>query len=246
VAGDWEGTGPHGVPLSFRLIRQSGRLVLTSLAAGSPATCPALARDAEAVPLAGVSYAGPGGAASVGSSVLPPVALSGRIPATTQRVYLRGAFSSPSSGTLSIQIQKRLGCGWPDSTLTWTVHRSARRKVADGTWTGSLTNPGIINGNVRLSVSEQGRVVDSFTSFFTCLTDTQQGNTNFRAAPAFEFIRRDGSFYSPLTGTLLRGHNTTWSGRFSASGKLTGTLTIFDDCTNHLITARFSARRDKS
>jgi hypothetical protein len=245
LPGKWEGIGPHGVPLSFQLVRRSGRLVLTSLAAGSPATCPALARDAEAVPLAGVSYAGPGGATGVGSSVPAPVALSGRIPGTSQRVFVRGAFSSPGSGTLSVPIQKKLGCGWPERILTWSVHRSSRRTVADGTWTGPLTATGLINGNVRLSVSAQGRVVQSFTSFFTCLTDTQQGNTTFRSVPAFEFIRRDGSFYSPLTGTRLRGHNTTWSGRFSAAGKLTGTLSIFDDCTNRVIRAGFTARRTK-
>lgn len=245
LPGNWEGSGPHGVPLSFRLVRQAGHLVLTSLAAGSPAACPVLPRDAEAVPLFGLSYAGPGGATSVGSSVLPPVVLSGRIPATTQRVFLRGAFSSPGSGRLSVQIQKKFHCGWPERILTWSVHRRTRRKVADGTWTGPLTATGLINGNVRLSVSEQGRVVDSFTSFFTCLTNTQQGNTTFRSVPAFEFIRRDGSFYSLLTGTRLHGHNTTWSGRFSASGKLTGTLSIFDDCTNRVIRASFTARRIK-
>jgi hypothetical protein len=243
-AGSWEGSGPHGLPLSFKLVRRGGHLAVTALAVGSPATCPALPRDAEAVPLTNVSYAGPGGA-SVGSSAFPPVALAGQVPGTKQRIYVRGAFSSPVAGTLSVQIQKKLGCGWPDSTLTWSVHRASRRLVANGTWTGPLTAAGLINGNVRLVVAEQGRVVQSFTSFFTCLTDTQQGNTTFRAVPAFEFIRRDGSFYSPLTGTQLHGHNTTWSGRFSAAGKLTGALTIYDDCTGHLIRAGFAATRTK-
>ena len=245
LTGSWEGNGPHGVPLSFRLVRRGDHLVLTSLAVGSPATCPALPRDAEAVPLANISYAGPGGATGVGSSLLPPVALSGRVPGTTQRIFVRGSFSSPGSGRLSVPIQKKLGCGWPDSTLTWSVHRARRRDVADGTWAGPLTANGLINGNVRLVVAEQGRVVQSFTSFFTCLTDTQQGNTTFRAVPAFEFIRPDASFYSPLTGTRLRGHNTTWSGRFSAGGTLSGALRIFDDCTNRVIKARFSATRTK-
>jgi hypothetical protein len=245
LPGSWEGNGPHGVPLSFKLVRRGGHLVLTSLAAGSPATCPALPRDAEAVPLASVSYAGPGGVTGVGSSLLPPVALSGRVPARTQRIFVRGSFSSPGSGTLSVPIQKNLGCGWPDSTITWSVHRARRRDVADGTWTGPLTAQGLINGNVRLVVAEEGRVIQSFTTFFTCLTDTQQGNTTVRAVPAFEFIRPDGSFYSPLTGTLVRGHNTTWSGRFSAAGTLTGTLKIFNDCTNRVIKARFSAMRTK-
>lgn len=243
--GNWEGHGPHGLPLSFSLVRRGGKLELTSLTAGSPASCPAIPRDAEAVPLTNVSYAGPGGATGVGSAALPPVALSGDVPKTTRRVYVRGGFTSPVSGTFSVHIQKNLGCGWPDSTLTWSVHRARRRAVSDGTWTGPLIAKGLINGNVRLVITTQGRVVSSFTSFFTCLTDTQQGNTLFRSVPAFEFIRGDGSFYSPLTGARLRGHNTTWSGRFAASGKLTGALSIFDDCTNHLIRARFSATRTR-
>jgi hypothetical protein len=245
LAGDWEGTGPHGAPLSFKLLRQSGHLVATSLAVGYPESCPAIARDAEAVPLANVAYSGPGGRTSPGSTALPPVALSGQVPHSTQVVLVRGGFSSPSSGTLSVQLQKKIGCGWPDTTLNWSVHRAARRAVADGTWTGPLTAHGLINGNVRFIVGEQGRVIDSFTSFFTCITDTQQGNTNFRSSPAFDFIRPDGSFYSPLTSALLRGHRTTWSGRFLNRGKLSGTVTIFNDCTNHLIKVHFDAKRTK-
>lgn len=245
LVGNWEGTGPHGVPLSFNLVRQGGSVVATSVAVGYPASCPAVGRDAEAVPLDNPLYAGPGGRTSPGSAVLPPVSLSGQVAGSAQQVFVRGSFTNPRTGALSIQIQKRIGCGWPDTTLTWGVHHASRRPVADGTWTGPLTAHGLINANVRFVVGEQGRVIDSFTSFFTCITDTQQGNTTFRSSPAFDFIRPDGSFFSPLTSALLRGHRTTWSGRFSQSGKLTGGLTVFDDCTNHLIKASFTARRSQ-
>jgi hypothetical protein len=171
--------------------------------------------------------------------------LSGRIPRSARLAILRGRFSSADTGTFSVPIRKKLGCGWPDRTLTWSVHRAKRERIGDGTWTGPLTSPGLINGNVRLVVGARGRAVDSFTSFFTCITDTQQGNTNFRAVPAFEFIRPGGSFYSPLNGGLVRGHRTTWSGRFSPAGGLSGTLTIFDDCTGKLVSAHFSATRTK-
>ena len=60
-AGDWEGTGPHGLPLSFELARHGGHIVATSLAVGYPASCPALARDTEGVPLTSPAYAGPAG-----------------------------------------------------------------------------------------------------------------------------------------------------------------------------------------
>jgi hypothetical protein len=245
LAGNWEGTGPHGAPLSFNLVRQGGHLVATSLAVGYPQSCPAIARDAEAVPLTNVAYSGPGGRTHPGSTTLPPVALSGRVPHSAQMVLVRGGFSSPGSGTLSVQLTQKVGCGWPDTTLTWSVHRAARRAAPDGTWSGPLTARGLINGNMRFVVGEQGRVIVSLTTFFTCITDTQQGNTTFRSSPAFEFIRPDGRFYSPLTSALLRGHRTTWSGRFSSGGKLSGTVTIFDDCTNHLIRAGFAAKRTK-
>jgi hypothetical protein len=117
--------------------------------------------------------------------------------------------------------------------------------VADGTWTGPLTATGLINGNVRLVVGAQGRVVDSFTSFFTCITATAQGNTNFRAVPADDFIGPGGAFSSPLSGEAVHGHGTTWSGSFSASGRLAGTVRIFDDCTDQMIRARFIGRRTK-
>jgi hypothetical protein len=170
--------------------------------------------------------------------------LSGRLPRSSQTAILAGSFSTSRTGTFSIQIKKRIGCGWPDRTLTWAVHRAARKRVGDGTWSGPLTANGLINGNVRLVVGEKGRVIDSFASFFTCLTYSEQGNTSFRAVPAFEFIRPGGSFYSPLDGGRVKGHRTTWAGRFS-SGAVTGTLVIFDDCTNQLIRAHFSARRTR-
>lgn len=245
LAGNWEGSGPHGAPLSFSLVRTGDRIVATSLVVGYPSSCPALGRDAEAVPLDGPVYAGPGGRGTPGSAVLPPVSLSGQIPGSSQQVFVRGSFSRPGAGVLSVQIKKKIGCGWPDTTLTWKIHRASRRIIEDGTWTGPLSASGLINANVRIVVGAQGRVVDSFTSFFTCITDTSQGNTIFRSSPAFDFVRPDGSFLSPLTSALLGGHRTTWSGRFSSRGALTGSLTVFDDCTNRLIRASFTARRSK-
>ncbi len=244
-AGDWEGTGPHGLPLSFELVRHGGRLVAAGLAVGYPASCPAVARDAEGVPLDNPLYAGPDGPSTGAFSSSPPAVLAGQIPGAKQRIFLSGSFSTGRTGSFSIKTSKKIGCGWPAATLTWTVHRSARRPVADGTWTGPLTATGLINGNVRLVVGAHGRAIDSFTSFFTCVTDTQQGNTNFRVVPAYDFVRPGGGFYSPLNGGLVRGHATTWAGTFSSAGRLSGTLRIFDDCTNQLITAHFTGRRTK-
>jgi hypothetical protein len=243
-AGNWEGTGPDGLPLSFELARRGGHVVATALAAGYPGGCPAVGRDAEAVPLANPVYAGPGGNAGAGVfGSSPPAVLAGRMPGSKQQVNLSGSFSTARSGAFSIKVSKPVGCGWPDTTLTWRVHRAARRPVADATWTGPLTATGLINGNVRLVVGSQGRVIESFTTFFTCVTDTTQGNTSFRAVPAFEFIRPGGGFESPLNGGDVHGHPTTWTGSFSGAGRLSGSVRIFDDCTNQLIQAHFTGRR---
>ncbi len=243
-AGDWEGVGSHGLPLSFELTRRGSQLVATALAVGYPGSCPAVTRDANGVPLSRPVYAGPGGKASPGIfSSSPPAALAGRLPRSNQQVYLNGSFSSARTGSFSIKTPSKLGCGWPETVLSWSVHRATRRPVAEGTWTGPLTATGLINGNVRLVVGAGGRVVESFTSFFTCVTDTEQGNTNFRAVPANEFITPRGGFASPLNGGLVDGHRTTWSGSFPASRRLTGTVSIFDDCTNQMIHPRFTARR---
>lgn len=242
-AGNWEGTGPHGLPLSFELVRHGGRLVATSVAVGYPGSCPAASRNAEGIPLAHPSYTGPGGASAPSSS---QARLTGQVPSSSQPIYLSGAFSTARTGRFSIQDSKPLGCGWPEKTLTWNVRRAARRRVTDGTWTGPLTATGLINGNVRLVVGAHGRVIDSFTTFFTCLANSQQGNTTFRAVPAYEFIAPGGGFSSPLNGGSVSHHPTMWSGRFSASGQLAGSLSIFDNCTNQMIRAEFTARRTRS
>lgn len=81
VAGDWEGTGSDGIPLSFELVRRDGRIVATSIALGSPSSCPADARDSEAIPLQKVGYAGPGGLDSTGFFGSSPTGtLSGKLP----------------------------------------------------------------------------------------------------------------------------------------------------------------------
>ncbi|HTX32704.1 MAG TPA: hypothetical protein VMD09_15075 [Solirubrobacteraceae bacterium] len=243
-AGDWEGSGPDGLPLSFELTHRGGHIVATALAAGYPGGCPAVGRNAEAVPLTNPLYAGPGGNAGTGVfSSSPGAVLAGQIRGSKQQVYLSGSFSTPRSGVFSIKISKPAGCGWPDTTITWRVHRASRRPVADGTWTGPLTATGLINGNVRLVIGAQGRVIESLTTFFTCVTDTAQGNTTFRAVPASEFVGPGGAFASPLNGGNIHGHPTRWTGSFRAGGRLAGSVSIFDDCTNQLIKARFTGRR---
>lgn len=239
LPGDWEGTGAHGLPLSFSLARRHGRLVATSVALGAPLTCPATERDAEAVPLADVSYAGPGG-----GERSSPADLSGQI-AQANVAHITGAFATRRSGTFSVQVTSDVGCGWPSGTLTWQVRKSRRVWIADRTWTARLSGPDITAGRIELKVAALGRVVQSFRSSFKCRTASSHGATHLTAAPAYEFIRPDGRFYSPLDGNTVKGHPTLWVGRFTAAGVLTGTLKIYDSCRRRLVTATFRGAKPR-
>ena len=237
VAGDWEGTGSHGLPLSFALARRHGQLVATSIAVGAPEACPAMARNAEAVPLSAVAYSGPGAGSgrSTGSA-----ALSGQLPGHGGSVSLTGRFTSRHAGTFSIAISRTVkGCGWPKGALTWQVHSARRPPVADRAWTAALTGPGIPHGTVKVVTASQGRVVKSFRTSFTCETSSATGTNSFDDVTAWDFIRPDGRFYSPTRGDTLKGRPVTWSGRISPRGALTGRLSIYDACTNRLVHAQF-------
>lgn len=231
-AGNWEGVGADNLPLSFSLARRHRRLVATSIALGAPFICPATERDAETIPLSEVSYTGPGGAGGSSTAVLAGQAGHGDI------ARISGQFATSTSGTFSVQVKRDVGCGWQNGTLTWQVRRARRLRIADRTWTASLNGPDIA-GQVELTVAALGRVLASFRSSFTCQTATAEGTNQFAAAPAYEFIRPDGRFYSPLHGDAVKRHPTIWSGRFTAAGAVVGTLRIYDSCTRRLVSATF-------
>lgn len=234
-AGNWEGSGAHGLPMSFGLAWRHGRLVATAIAVGAPLTCPATERDAEVVPLSDVAYTGPGASAQAGSSAT----LSGKVPGRGERAQVTGEFTSSATGTFSIHVKGRVGCGWPSGTLTWQVRRARRKHVADGIRTAMLTGPNILSGDVRVRVAAGGRVVQSFHTDFACQTDSSQGENRLTVSPAYEFIRPGGRFYSPLKSNAIRRHPTTWVGELSRTGSLRGALRIYESCTRQLITAHF-------
>lgn len=249
VAGDWEGTGSDGIPLSFELVRRSGRVVATSIALGSPNSCPADARDSDAIPLQKVGYAGPGGVDSTGFFGSSPTAtLSGKLSDDPSFIALiQGRFTTPRTGTFEARTKPPNGCGgWPKSIIKWKVHRAARRVVPDASWAAELSGPGISSGTIGVVVAGKGRVVSSFTGSLTC-NDTdrqgieQQGNESFGSTPAYLFIHPDGNFHSPLKADAINGLPTTWDGTFSPSGALTGTLSVWDPCTNGPVNTTFTA-----
>jgi hypothetical protein len=231
--GDWEGSGPHGIPLSFELVRRHGRVVATSIAFGAPTSCPATPRDTEVLPLFRVAYHGPGGApANVLLTGGLPVTLSGKAPDHLGGLLIAGTFTTHRRGWFRVtSARTRLHCGWPTGARIWRVHLAHRRPVKDASWTAPLTGAGITGGSVDLAIVGQGRAVRSFAGQLDCQSSSEQGTESFGANPAYEFVRADGSFYSPQDTNLIQGVPTLWKGTFSATGALSGTLRIYDPCT---------------
>lgn len=249
VAGDWEGTGTDGIPLSFELKRRHGHVIATAVTLGSQGSCPANGRDAEAVPLERVGYAGDGGRYRVGLSASPTAAsLTGRLSYDQKfTASISGHFTSPRAGTFETTPFPRSSCGWPTKLIVWKVHAAKRRAVRDGGWTAQLSGQEVTSGALQLSVVGGGRVLKSVSGNFNCqYTDSygnlHQDNESFDANPAYEFIQDTGVFYSPVDSNLANGYPTTWEGTFSAGGGLSGTLDVYNPCTQGPTQMTFSAR----
>lgn len=248
VAGDWEGTGPDGIPLSFELTRWRGRLIATAVTLGAQGSCPANGRDATATPLEDVAYAGPGGLHRVGFFTSRATAsLTGRFsyaPKFTARIS--GRFTSPRTGTFETSPYPHSSCGWPTKRIVWKVHSARRRAVPDKRWTAQVSGPGITSGSLDVLVYGKGRVIKSVAGSFACqYTDSSgffhQDTENFSATPTYEFIHPDGAFYSPVDSNLVNGDPTTWQGTFATNGALSGILNIYDPCTFGVAQMTFGA-----
>lgn len=224
-AGDWEGTGPHGLPLSFDLVRRHGRLVASNLTVGYGLSCPAVSRDAETVPLTHPSYSGPGvGRTSAGSFAV----LSGR--EDGYALTVSGSFSSSRAGDFSLLTNGKLAC-WP-KVSHWTVHPAHRRAVADGVWRGTITGPGFTASSLDVTVASDGRVMNGLSGSLTCTEDGAPAALSFGSVPAYEFIHANGSFASPLHAQGIDGVDTAWSATFGAHRTMHGSITIVDQCTD--------------
>src|SRR5690242_6431162 len=58
--GDWEGVGPHGLPLSYVLHKRHGRVVIGNLVVGLPLHCPGSPTPFVAAGFKSAGYSGPG------------------------------------------------------------------------------------------------------------------------------------------------------------------------------------------
>jgi hypothetical protein len=229
AVGDWEGVGPHGLPLSFALARRHRHVVATAIAVGYPGGCPATKSDGYVIPLVHVGYSGPGGLHSVVSFFAAPgsASLSGRVRGVSGSWLLTGRFATRRSGTLaSAAPAGGPGCGWPKRELTWRVHRGRRVAIADGHWSGQVSGPNITGGTVTAFVAAGGRAVTHFAaSFQYACPDGGYGPENFEATWG-EFISPGGSFGSPQDDPIsVDGVTVSWAGAFSPTGLMTGSLT---------------------
>ena len=235
--GDWEGVGPHGLPLSFVLAKAHRRIVLRGLIVGLPLNCPGQPTPWVAGAYKTASYGGPGAE--------PRIRLPGWKPTDVEITALnRGEFPLILGGrllarrhmTLSAGIGPKVPkhCGWPTKTIVWSVRPARRLAVAAGTWTGTVTVPGG-SGPVTIKVIAAGRLVDELSLQITC---TDGGGGTFRAGPpAGEFVSAKGAF----EGWGLGRH---WVGHFAPNGVLDGTLDTPDLCGQAgQVSGTFTAQR---
>jgi hypothetical protein len=231
LTGNWEGSGSRGVAMSFRLGRVGRRIDvvggLTVTMPTAPVLCPAGPRTAAAVFFAHPEYLGPGS---------PPISIFHFGARTVELQDLGGRVSGTWAGTLRNRqtmvltapgvTSQRRGCGWP-RRLRWVVRHVGRVHVANGSWTGTMSGPGV-SGTIHVHVTAHGHIVDAFLMQATC-TAGGPAPPGADASGAEEFIDRHGRFAGPLGPNTVNGVQTGWNGRF-AGDTLTGTVTMFDQC----------------
>jgi hypothetical protein len=220
--GDWEGVGPHGLPLSYVLHKRHGRVVISNLVIGFPVNCPANPTPFVAEAFKSASYSGPGAQPRLRFRGWKPydvqiqAFISGQLP-----LVVFGRERSARRVTLSTGVARSVPkhCGWPSKKVTWNVRPRKRLVVATGTWTGTVSVPNG-SGTVTAKVIAAGRIVNLFAVEITC---TEGGGGGFSSGPpAGEFIGADGRFQG--------WGGAHWQGSFGADGTLSGTFFAGDYC----------------
>jgi hypothetical protein len=217
VLGDWEGVGPHGLPLSFNLARVRGRVTISDLTVGDPLLCHGRLAPTNANGYPQALYIGPGA---------PPVLrLGGQPDEISIRVGMGAPFLPEWDGRLLSSRKATLsepaprngpgGCGWGSTRrLTWRLAPSKRRSVTPGDWTGTVNVPGG-SGTVSVRVARSERIVELFKVTIQC----PDGGYDFGVGPATvgEFIGAGGVFEDAARPAGFRG-------RFGPGQILTGSL----------------------
>jgi hypothetical protein len=234
--GDWEGVGPHGLPLSFVLHKRHGRVAASNLVVGLPFNCPSNPTPFVAAAFKSAAYSGPGAQPRLRFRGWKPfdIQITAFIPRQFPFV-IYGRLWSSRHATLSAALSRSVPkhCGWPSKKVTWSLHPRKRIAVATGTWTGTVSVPNG-SGTVTAKVIAAGRIVDRFAVEITC---TAGGGGSFSSGPpAGEFIAADGRFEG--------WGGAHWHGAFGADGTLNGTFLAGDYCgTSGQATGTFTAQR---
>jgi hypothetical protein len=244
--GNWEGRGPHGLPLSYRFVRTHGHVEVRDLVIGYGFSCPPKRANAEAVTYE-AGYIGPGRPS--------PFLKTFHIPANGFLIDLQGAttfgtlegrLTRRSRGRLSMSAPKSTPRCWPRKTNRWKIRRRTRRAVRDGTWAGTVTQADdpSITGTLKVGVAAHGRELSSFSLSYTC--GPGGGGGGITTSPAYEFIDAGGRFAGPPSHQIVNGVPTTWSGRFGTDRVLRGTFTTANQCSPSTsstpVTLAFTAR----
>ena len=242
VLGNWEGSGPLGLRLSFVFVRRGGHVVVADLALGLPTGCRSTGIetwDAGAVPQ--VEYIAPG---TVLHGPFPPIGprqFEFRLPPSRQQPFVapfEGTFSSSHRGVLLIESPTRFGCprtGWP-RTLRFALAAAHRIPVTDGLWTGTVNSLAGSSGKVEIRVIDHGRIETDFSAVYAC-PPPNRGGGHFEIGPL-----RTVGFLIAANGSIgaTTGTEAAWSGRFAATGVMSGTF-MASSCSP-TIKARFTAR----
>lgn len=244
--GNWEGRGPHGLPLSFRFVRSHRHVGVSDLVIGYGLGCPAMRSSAEAVAYS-AGYIGPGRPSPfLNTFHIPANGFLIDLQGATMFGTLEGRLEGRQRGVLSMSAPTNAPRCWPQKTDRWKIRHRKRRAVRDGSWTGSVSLPGDprLSGTVAIGVSAHGRELNAFSLSYRC--GSQGGGGGVTTNPAYEFIDAGGEFTGPPDRQSVNGIPTTWSGRFGTDGVLNGTFSTANLCSpttaSTPITLAFSAR----
>ncbi len=242
--GNWEGRGPHGLPLSFRFVRSHRHVGVRNLVIGYGVSCPPKRSSAESLAY-DAGYIGPGRPSAFLKTF--------KIPANGFLIDLRGAklfgtlegrLQSRRRGRVSMSAPPNVPRCWPRKTDRWKIRWQKRRAVRDGTWTGTVTQASSpsVSGTVTVGVAAHGRELDTFSLSYHCGPDG--GGGGITTHPAYEFIDSGGGIAGPPSPQIVNGVPTGWSGHFGTDGTLRGTFTTADLCTSTAgaVKMTFSAR----
>ena len=216
VLGDWEGTGPEGLPLSFVLARRHGRVSVSDLTVGDPLRCPGRIAPTDAYSYPQSVYIGPG--------ALPVVRINWRPDSLEIRVGMGAPFGPELDGRL-VNARRAIlsepapahlpaGCSWNTRRLTWRLAPARRLSVTAGEWTGTISAAGV-TGTVSFRVGASGRVLELFNASAQC--EAGGGSFGIGQAPVGDFIMANGSFSDP-------SRPAPYQGRFTSPGAVAGTV----------------------